>query len=248
MMGVSELGSVWYLRKSFVRRSFDTYRWFEHRVIPSIEVPPGGFELGKIYDHVVVSEPFVAITFDDGPHPENTPRLLDVLAQRNIKATFYVIGNNASRHRDILSRIVTEGHEVGNHTWSHRFLTTQTSKSILRELRSTDDVISEVTGHSPATFRPPYGAVTGPLSGWLAHEFGYATILWSVDAKDWESPTPEIITDRLVSSTIDGSIILAHDLVAAAVDAMPETLDRLLDHGFRFATVSELISRGSGAG
>lgn len=228
-------------RRDLVRRSFDLFRWVEQRVDSGTEVPRGGFGFGTTISSVDTEDPVVAITFDDGPEPELTPRLLEILDERGVKATFYLVGENARRHPEVVAQIDAGGHELGNHTWSHRFLTTQTARSIRRELRTTDDAISEVLGRSPATLRPPYGAVTRSLAGWAQDEFGYRTILWSVDAADWESPSPDVVVDRIVSGTGPGSIILAHDPLPHTVAAMPETLDRLLAAGYRFVTISDLI-------
>jgi peptidoglycan/xylan/chitin deacetylase (PgdA/CDA1 family) len=247
-----ELMGIWKryagARKNLVRAGYDVYRSVEGRFSPSISTPPRDFRSGRSYQRVEVPGPYVAITFDDGPHPENTPRLLDILAERGVKATFYVIGEPVTRHPDVLRRTRAEGHEVGSHTWSHRFLTTQTSHGIAGELTSTHQAIEDAIGVAPTSLRPPYGAVTGAMSRWIDHQFGYPTVLWSVDAADWEEPDAETITERLVERTTAGSIILNHDPLTPTVDAMAETLDRLLDRGFLFVTVSELIELGSGSG
>lgn len=236
------------LRKKLVRRSFDMYRSVERRVSPSISSPPLSFGNGRSYEEANVSEPYVAITFDDGPHPENTPRLLDILAARGVKATFYVIGQPVTRHPDVVQRALAEGHEIGSHTWSHRFLTTQTSHSIARELTAAHEAIEEAIGVPPTALRPPYGAVTEAMTRWIDHQFGYPVVLWSVSAQDWEDPGHELITERLVIRTRPGSIILNHDIYAPTVDAMGATLDQLLERGFGFVTVSELMAMGGQAG
>lgn len=230
------------LRRGLVRKSFDTYRAIEQRVSPGIRVPPRDFGPGRSYQEVLVSGPYVALTFDDGPHPENTPRLLDILRERGVKATFYLIGELVARHPDVARRTLAEGHEIGNHTWSHRFLTLQSSHSIATELEQTHEAVEAAVGAPPTTLRPPYGAVTKRMTRWIDHRFGYPTVLWSVDAEDWENPGSPVIAERLVSGARNGSIVLAHDPLAPTVDAMPETLDRLLTRGFHFVTVSELIA------
>jgi peptidoglycan-N-acetylglucosamine deacetylase len=232
-------------KKNLVRKSFDVLRSLEGRVSPSISRPPRSFVKGRSYEKVKVGEPYVAFTFDDGPHPENTPRLLDVLAARGVRATFYVIGEPVTRYPDVVRRAIAEGHEIGSHTWSHRFLTTQTSHSIARELKSTHEAIEEAIGVPPSALRPPFGAVTEDMSRWIDYQFGYPTVLWSVSAQDWEDPGSKEIADRLVSRTTPGSIVLNHDIYAPTVDAMPATLDRLTERGFRFVTVSELIAQGN---
>jgi peptidoglycan/xylan/chitin deacetylase (PgdA/CDA1 family) len=233
------------VRMNLVRTAFDGFRAIEAQVSPSISTPPRRFTGRRAIEHVEVSEPYVAITFDDGPHPENTPRLLDLLAERRVRATFYLIGEPVTLHPDVVRRTMAEGHEVGSHTWSHRFLTTQSGHSIARELARTEEAIEDAIGIPPRSLRPPYGAVTRGMARWIDHQFGYPTVLWSVTARDWEGPGASVITERLVTETTAGSIILNHDTVTATVDAMPETLDRLLDRGFQFVTVSELIELGA---
>jgi peptidoglycan/xylan/chitin deacetylase (PgdA/CDA1 family) len=186
--------------------------------------------------------PFVAMTFDDGPHPQNTPRLLDMLRARNIKATFYVIGRSVDNYPQIVRRIVAEGHEIGNHTYTHRNLTKLSDSEVLRELTRTRDSIAKASGVQPRTMRPPYGALLQRQRSMIHQDFGYPTVLWSVDPRDWQRPGVSVVTSRILSSSHNGAIILAHDLHAPSVDAMPGTLDGLLRKGFKFVTVSQMIA------
>lgn len=188
-----------------------------------------------------VSEPYVAITFDDGPHPQNTPKLLKMLAERNIKATFFVVGEVAAEHPEVLEQIAREGHEIGNHSWSHALLSKKSADFVHEDLRKTDDVIRQVTGKRPTLFRPPYGAFTEEQCQKARDEFGYTVVLWSVDPLDWKKPGASAIAQRIVSHTGKGSIILAHDIHSGTVAAMPSTLDQLLAKGYKFVTVSELM-------
>lgn len=188
------------------------------------------------------SQPIVAMTFDDGPHPRNTPRLLDMLRARNIKATFYVIGENVKRYPALTRRIVAEGHEIGNHTWTHANLKKLSDAGIRNELIRTRTIIAQTTGIQPRTMRPPYGALLQRQRQMIYNEFGYPTILWAVDPEDWKRPGPSVVTSRILNATRNGSIILAHDLHAPTIDAMPGTFDGLLKKGFRFVTVSQLLS------
>lgn len=209
---------------------------------PSLNLPRGGVGSQNSYSRVPISEPILAMTFDDGPHPTNTPRLLDILKARNIKATFFVVGSNARRYPHILRRMVAEGHEIGNHTDSHAYLTKISSDAIRRELSVTHQAIVSATGVAPRTVRPPYGAVTSEQKAWIKAEFGYPSILWSVDPEDWKRPGVSVVTSRLVSGARPGGILLAHDIHSPTIDAMPSTLDQLLAKGFRFVTVTQLIS------
>ena len=186
--------------------------------------------------------PYIAMTYDDGPHPQNTPRLLDMLRERNIKATFYVIGRSVNMYPHIVRRIVAEGHEIGNHTWTHRKLTVLSDASVRQEMNSTRDAIVAACGVKPRTMRPPYGALRQSQRAWIYKEYGYPTILWNVDPEDWKRPGVSVVASRIINSTRNGSIVLAHDLHKPTVDAMPATLDGLLRRGFKFITVSQLLA------
>ncbi len=194
------------------------------------------------YTRVRTNRKIVAITFDDGPHPEHTPRLLDMLKARNLKATFYVIAPNAKRYAEIMRRMVDEGHEVGNHTVNHPNLARMSDEGVRRELADCHEAIVATTGIAPLTMRPPYGSITSAQKAWIHKEFGYPTIMWSADPLDWRKPGASVVASRLVSGASPGGILLAHDIHAGTIDAMPDTLDRLLAMGYEFATVTELIA------
>ncbi len=230
-------------RRDMVRRGYDTLRWVEHRLSPGIDVPRGGFPLVPLHESAVTQDNRIALTFDDGPHPDQTPRLLDELGARGLRATFYVIGERAREHPDVVKRAFEEGHTIGSHTWSHRFLTTQRSGSIIDELTRTDQVVEEITGVRPSTLRPPYGATTPGLAAWTSYQFGYETVLWSVDSKDYDDDaTVESVTGRILDQTVPGAIILTHDPLPHTIDAMTVVLDRFADRGLVLTTVDELIS------
>ena len=197
---------------------------------------------GITFSRVLVSGNYIALTFDDGPHPKNTPRLLDILRARNVKATFYVIGRSVDLYPQVVRRTVAEGHEIGNHTQTHRLLSKLGDDEVRQELSRCRDAISRAAGVQPRTMRPPYGGFLQRQRE-LAHaEFGYPTILWSVDPLDWKKPGPSVVTSRILSGTTAGGIVLAHDLHSQTVDAMPATIDGLLRRGFRFVTVSQLLA------
>ncbi|MEM9237626.1 MAG: polysaccharide deacetylase family protein [Verrucomicrobiota bacterium] len=197
---------------------------------------------GITFSRVSVDDKYVALTFDDGPHPQNTPRLLDILRQRNIKATFYVVGRNVDLYPAIARRIVAEGHEIGNHTYTHPNLTKLSDASVRNELDKTRASIARATGVKPRTMRPPYGALRQNQRAWIHSEYNYPTIMWAVDPKDWQRPGPSVVTSRILSQTTPGAIVLAHDLHAPTVTAMPATCDGLLKKGYKFVTVSQLLA------
>ncbi len=193
------------------------------------------------YTAADVRAPVVALTFDDGPKEGLTPKLLNILKARRVKATFFVLGKCVANHPDIAKRIVAEGHEIANHSWSHPLFTKLSDAAVRSQLRRTHDIVRKTTGVEMRNMRPPYGGITNRQKNWIYNEFGYPTILWSVDPLDWKNRNARLVTQRLVAGAHPGAILLAHDIHASTVAAMPATIDALLAKGFRFLTVSELL-------
>jgi peptidoglycan-N-acetylglucosamine deacetylase len=193
------------------------------------------------FNSVHVDGPYVAMTFDDGPSATLTLKLLDLLAAHHIKATFFVIGENVAEHPEIVARAAREGHEIGNHSWSHPNLGKMSDEGVRRQLRQTDDAIKNATGKRPTLMRPPYGSITAREKRWIHDEFGYDIILWDVDPYDWKRPGPAVVRSRILKETRPGSIVLSHDIHPGTIEAMPSTFDELEAKGFKFVTVSELI-------
>ena len=154
--------------------------------------------MATTYRQAKVRQPFLAMTFDDGPHATNTPKLLDILRARNIRATFYVVGQNVKRYPDLLRRIVAEGHEIGNHTVSHANLTKVSDQRLRMEMGEVHNGVLAVTGVAPLTMRPPYGALRPEQRELFRREFGYPTITWNVDPEDWKRPGVGVVTQRLI--------------------------------------------------
>jgi peptidoglycan/xylan/chitin deacetylase (PgdA/CDA1 family) len=194
------------------------------------------------YSSCHVDGQYIAMTFDDGPSAENTPRLLDMLKQRGIKATFFLIGENAAEHPEIVKRIREEGHEIGNHSWTHPQLSKLSDERVADEIVKTQNAIHEASGYTPTLLRPPYGAITPRQREWIESHFGLNVILWSVDPLDWKRPGASVIEQRILSGTEPGAIVLSHDIHKQTVDAMPATLDALIKKGYKFVTVSQLIA------
>lgn len=194
------------------------------------------------FNSVYVDSPVVAITFDDGPHATLTPKLLDLLAARKMKATFFVVGQCAAEYPEIVARAAREGHEIANHSWSHPDLGKMSDDGVRRELQKTDDAIKAATGSRPTLMRPPYGSITPRQKAWINDTFGYRTIIWDVDPLDWKRPGPSVVTSRIVNGTGPGSIILVHDIHSPTIEAMPATFEQLQAKGFKFVTVSEILA------
>lgn len=190
---------------------------------------------------IPTDQPVVAMTFDDGPHESLTPQLLDMLAARNIRATFYLIGRRVAMYPELTRRIAAEGHEIGNHTWNHPRLTSLGNDGLLRELDRTTVVINDTVGRPPVTMRPPYGLLSVRQRALIYEARQLPTILWSVDPEDWRRPGSSVVANRIVGRANTGAVILAHDIIGATVRAMPAALDGLIARGYRFSTMSELI-------
>lgn len=213
--------------------------------LPSaVAVPPQSANAVRkpTYTSCNVTGPFLALTFDDGPHPKHTTRLLDLLKERGVKATFYVIGQNVVQYPEIARRIVDEGHEIGNHSYTHPALTRIGAARVGEEISKSNDAIEQATGVRPATMRPPYGAINAALTQRLNEEFNLTVILWSVDPQDWKIRKASHVSNHILQNARPGSIVLSHDIHPSTIDAMPGVLDGLVAKGFRFVTVSELIA------
>jgi peptidoglycan/xylan/chitin deacetylase (PgdA/CDA1 family) len=211
----------------------------EKEAAPKSPAPPK--EPAISFNWVHVDGPYIAMTFDDGPSAALTPKLLDLLAARHIKATFFVIGENVAEHPEIVARAAREGHEIANHSWSHPNLGKMSQESVRSQLQRTDDAIKSAIGKSPTLLRPPYGSITEREKRWIHDEFGYDIILWDVDPLDWKRPGPAVVRNRILKETRPGSIVLSHDIHPGTVEAMPSTFTELEAKGFKFVTVSELL-------
>jgi len=204
---------------------------------------PGDIETGAqaTITRVRTARPVLAMTFDDGPHPSLTPQLLDILSQRQIRATFFVIGSRVAHQPALARRIAEAGHEIGNHTWSHPSLSGLSDASVLSQIDRTSQAVYDAVGRPPVLLRPPYGNLQARQRLMVHAARNLPTVLWSVDPEDWRRPGAAVVTERIVSRSHPGAVILAHDIQSGTVRAMPATLDRLIARGYQFATVSELI-------
>jgi peptidoglycan/xylan/chitin deacetylase (PgdA/CDA1 family) len=194
------------------------------------------------YNEVPMSRPIVALTFDDGPHPELTPQLLDILRQNGVRATFYVIGRNVAAHPDIARRIVAEGHEIANHSYNHPALTSIGAGRLNQEIADTSKIIEQATGRRPTNMRPPYGAINDRVRAAILRDHGLDIIMWSCDPLDWKRPGAEVVRRRMVDGATPGGILLAHDIHPGTIEATPGVIQDLKAKGYGFATVSQLLA------
>ncbi|HYR57482.1 MAG TPA: glycosyltransferase, partial [Chthoniobacteraceae bacterium] len=193
----------------------------------------------------------VAITFDDGPDPRWTPRVLDVLRSRGVKAAFFLVGRNCEANPGLVARILREGHEIGNHTFSHSNLATMSPELMRLELNATQRLIESITGRSTTLFRPPYNADSNPTSiaelaplKFAQEELDYTVVLERIDPQDWARPGADTIVQRVKEQRPEGSIVLLHDAGgdrAQTVEALPRIIDYLHARGDRIVSLSELL-------
>lgn len=232
-----------------------------------------GYELfeqptNQIFGRTVVEGPanerVVALTYDDGPNPPYTGRILDVLEQEHVHATFFVVGRAVQAYPTIVQRELRDGDAIGNHTWDHRHLIMMTRAQMRASLQRTDAAIYAATHEHTHLMRPPFGA-----RDWIvmqvAHKLGYSVVMWSVPlARDWEYPPAQVIAQRILPHVSDGSIIVLHDGNrgrlcgpkhlsphicdrSSDIEATRLIVDNLKAQGYRFVTIPQLIALGKSA-
>ncbi|MFJ3788492.1 polysaccharide deacetylase family protein [Kitasatospora sp. NPDC090091] len=189
--------------------------------------------------------PVVALTFDDGPHPEHTPRILDVLRRHDAPAAFFCIGLHALAHPGVVHRIAAEGHTLGNHTWSHAYLPDLGPIELQRQLSFTAEAIAAAAGGGPVPWlRPPYGGRSPELLERVA-DSGLTTVLWDVETNDWARPRPEVVAERVLQQVRPGSIVLMHDGGgdrSRTAAALPAVITGLRERGYRLVALEELAA------
>lgn len=179
----------------------------------------------------------IALTFDDGPHPYYTEQLLDGLKERGVAATFFVTGEHASLHPDVIRRMQEEGHLIGNHTYSHIQLTKKNREQFKEELVRTNQIIQEITGQETEFVRPPYGSWDKSLEA----ELNMFPVLWTIDPLDWCSHNAGCVTRRILEKAGENEIILLHDYYDTSVTAALQVVDELQKEGYVFVTVDEIL-------
>ncbi|MFI5975328.1 polysaccharide deacetylase family protein [Streptomyces sp. NPDC051452] len=185
----------------------------------------------------------IALTFDAGPS-ENSARLLDILKEKKVPATFFLLGKrHIEKYPELVKRMAAEGHEVASHTWDHKILTRISDAQIREELKRPDDAIERLTGRKPILMRPPQGRTDANVHE-ISKELGLAEVLWSVTAKDYATTDSALITKRVLDQASRDGIILLHDLYAGTVPAVPGIIDALKERGYVFVTVPQLLAPG----
>lgn len=228
------------------------YAWEEHTP-GAVPDALGGFGMDNIFStdkqHTLsvmqlvrgdIRRKEVALTFDDGPHPPFTERLLVLLKQLNLRVTFFVVGRKVEEAPDLLVRMLEEGHEVANHTYHHPNLKLLPSGLVENEIRLDNDAIRRACGKQPLYFRPPGGQRNSEVID-IAHRLGMTTILWTDDPADYAKPGANVIEQQLLHHIRPGATILLHDGVEQSYQMLPDLVARLRLQGYKFVTVSEMI-------
>lgn len=187
-------------------------------------------------ERILEGKKLVALTFDDGPSADTTPRLLDILSQKDVRATFFMLGSRASANPDLVKRVEKDWHEVASHTMYHQNLARIPGPAVQSDVNEANAVFNQILGHTPTFTRPPYGNINDNVRSSISTPM----ILWSVDTEDWKNKNTESIISLTMSEVYDGGIILMHDIYPTSVDAIPTLVDTLRNAGYEFVTISEL--------
>jgi len=196
------------------------------------------------------NHPYVALTFDDGPNPEYTDKILDILSAKKAPAAFFMVGRHVEKYPEVARRVFAEGHDIGNHTFTHRDLVPATRKTIEKEVNKTDQAIMDIVGIRTRLFRPPRGIISNAGRKLLV-EMGYTIALWTVSAVDWRGLPPKAIVKRITRHIRTGGVILFHDSGAVlrseganrgnTVEALPLVIDELRRRGYEIVALSRML-------
>lgn len=190
--------------------------------------------------NLVPKHPWIALTFDDGPHPVMTEKLMAVLKQEGVPATFFVVGKMAVRYPRIVEEMAREGHEVANHTFSHHSIASMDAKSVLNELGQTRQVIRKLTGQDSVLYRPPGGGYS-KRNLKAASKAGYHMVLWTILTKDVNGISANLMHQHILHSATDGGIVLMHSGMPNTLEMLPSMIADLRQQGYHFVTVSQLL-------
>lgn len=186
----------------------------------------------------------VSLTFDAAWGNEDTETLIEILGKYNIRATFFVVGEWVEKYPESVKALYDAGHEVMNHSYTHPYMTKLSSEQMIKQINDCDDKIAAITGVRPTLFRPPYGDYNDTVVSTL-RGIGHFTIQWDVDSLDWKNPGSDKIVERVLSKVKPGSIVLFHNAAKDTPGALPVIIEGLIQKGYTFAPVSELIFKSS---
>jgi peptidoglycan-N-acetylglucosamine deacetylase len=201
---------------------------------PTLQPKPAGPNCAKLK--------CIALTYDDGPFPEETGALIKTLRREQVKVTFFMLGQNVKQYPEVVREIAATGSELANHSWSHASLPGLGNSGIRRELKRTNDAIAEVTGVRPTLMRPPYGANNRRVDR-VSRELGLAEIYWDVDTLDWKNRDTDRLIDYVLDNAARDQVVLMHDIHSSTVAAAPSIIEGLKEAGYTLVTVSELYPK-----
>ena len=190
------------------------------------------------YAELPVQGKYVALTFDDGPRRATTALLLDGLQERGASATFFLVGEQLAGNEDLVLRMVQEGHQIGNHTWSHKSLLKGNKEDFTAEIQRVTAALNQLVGLDSYWIRPPYGQISTECMKIAA----VPLVKWSVDPRDWENRDSERIVQAVLENIEPGSVVLLHDIYPTSVAAALQLVDQLTAWGYEFVTVEELLA------
>ncbi|HEY3416089.1 MAG TPA: polysaccharide deacetylase family protein [Armatimonadota bacterium] len=192
--------------------------------------------------HGDTGKKWIALTFDDGPHPKFTPRILALLKQYHAKATFFVVGEMAEKYPDLVRAEIAAGHSVGNHTYHHVNLTKILEGDVATEIKACGEVLQKINGRAPRLFRPPGGDYDQGVAE-AAEALGYTIVLWTDDPGDYAQPGDKVIASRILAHIHPGGIILIHDGIQQTIDVLPQILTYLQKQGYQFVTIDQMMKK-----
>ncbi|MGC5772926.1 polysaccharide deacetylase family protein [Paenibacillus pabuli] len=193
----------------------------------------------------------VALTFDDVPDPRFTPQVLDILKKYKVRATFFIVGNRAEKHPDLVKRMVKEGHIVGNHSYNHPVFSKLSMNAFRKQILHTGDIIRDLAGYTPKMIRPPYGDINEQQLQWSAKQ-RYSIVNWNVDSLDWKGLTKDKVKENILSAVKPGSIVLQHagggvgSNLNGTIEALPEVIEELRNRGYELVTLDEMLGLPKG--
>ena len=200
-------------------------------------------DIANVYSHKENCDMKIALTFDDGPHGTKTEIILDILKKHSVPATFFVLGENVEKHPDIIKREISEGHEIGNHTYSHLAISDKNISNMADEILRAENAVYEIAEYRPKLFRPPEGRCNESIAS-VAASLDYSVILWNIDTRDWAHTSRDNIVNMILNNIESGDIVLFHDSISgrsSTADALEIIIPRLKEKGYVFVTVSELL-------
>lgn len=205
---------------------------------PSSTKQPDNKEKVKPKTAPVKSKPVIALTFDDGPHPQHTVQIVNALKKYNGHATFFVVGNRVEKYPGVVKQISQNGNQIGNHSYNHKQLTKLSESGIKSDLKKTSDILQKTISKKPSIVRPTYGSVNNRVKS----SAGAPLILWSIDTLDWKTKNKTTTVNKVVSRAKDGDIVLMHDLYKPSAQAAEAIIQKLTAKGYKLVTIDELFA------